>query len=276
MFELINRNCPICDKNHGKNKLLGMLTPNNSPFKEDSSLKFPLTKCNVCDMIYLSEIPKKNDLFKCYTEQIQFTCDAYTGKRVPLILQYFSHWLNHMVKYSNLDKNNLTTLEIGGGLSWMSRVVKNFNKNNFTVVQDLTKECLDKTSWVDKYYTGDLHEVIDSIKQHQPYQIISMSHVFEHLIEPLNVLRICNEILDDRGIIFINSPHKPEGWNDSSPFSDWEKWSYNHVPTHLNYFNNTNLQKGAEKVNLKVVFFEAKAENGQAYEVWFRKKIANK
>ena len=269
MFELEKRNCPICEHNT-KNNLIGMLTPNNNPFK-DKPLKFPLSCCKECDLVYLSKIPKKDDLYKCYTDNIQFTCEDYTGKRVPLILQFFRDRLNEMTRHAKLDKNNLKTLEIGGGLSWVSRVVKSFNEHNFTVSQDLTKECVDNCTWVDKYLLGDLTEVFEKLQQLGPFHIISMSHVFEHLIFPKDVLNVCRKLLDENGMIFINAPHRPKGWNNSSSFSEWEKWSYNHVPTHINYYNENSLQKLANKTGLKLVFYEATAEEGQAFEVWFSK-----
>lgn len=271
MFTLINRDCPVCNSSNKQSKLIGMLTPNNLPFKNEP-LKFPLSQCSVCDMVYLSEIPRKEDLFKCYTENIQFTCDNYTGDRVPLILEYFALWMNKIIQYAKLDKENIKSLEIGGGLSWVSRVMKSFSERNFTVSQDLTSECVNTCTWVDKYYLGDLPDVMDSLRKHAPYQIISMSHVFEHLIDPIDVLRKCGELLDDKGIIFINAPHRPANWNDSSSFESWEKWSYNHVPTHINYYNSNSLTKAAERSGLEMVFFEAKAEEGQAFEVWFAKK----
>ena len=75
-------------------------------------------------------------------------------------------------------------------------------------------------------------------------------------------------LLDEKGIIFITAPYRPKGWNDSSPFTLWEKWSYSYVPAHLQYFNEKSMRRCAEESGLDLVFFDASAHQGQALEAW--------
>jgi len=180
MVQLENRDCPVCNNSKDNSKLIGVLNGTDAPFK--NPYKFELSHCNSCDLIYLSSLPHKNELFKIYTEHTQFDCDDYRGERAKMALEFFTGRVNAIIQHANLDKENLTTLEIGGGRSWLSNAVKNISKNNFTVVNDITSELVGQLPWVDQHYIGDIEEMESSLKKHAPYQIILMSHVFEHII----------------------------------------------------------------------------------------------
>ena len=267
LYELENRKCPICDT-ESNNKLLYSLLGNNVFFQSE---KFDLSHCSSCDLLYLSTIPKKNELFKIYTKNEQFSNETYQGEHAKVALHFYTDRLNQIIQKQLLDKENLHTLEIGGGMSWISNVIKNFSQKNITVVQDITTECVKACTWVDKYIVDELENALPSLEEYGPYQIISMTHVFEHLIFPLDILNICHKLLDDQGVIFITAPHRPKGWTLYEPVELWEKWAYNHVPAHINYYNNTSMSKAASKTGLQLVYFDANHEEGQAFEAWLSK-----
>jgi len=85
---------------------------------------------------------------------------------------------------------------------------------------------------------------------------------------------MCLELLDENGIMFVTAPHRPKDWRPGAPFELWEKWSYTYVPSHLQYFSEKAIGICARKAGLGVSFFEASAEEGQAFEAWLRKAPA--
>ena len=68
----------------------------------------------------------------------------------------------------------------------------------------------------------------------------------------------------------------------------WQEWSYNHVPAHLQYFNEQSMKRCAERAGLAVHYFDTTSEDGQVFEAWLgqsanrtlkmsmEKKIGNK
>jgi hypothetical protein len=150
----------------------------------------------------------------------------------------------------------------------MCRAAKIINSRSVTVAQDISWEAVETCKWVDHYIVGEITSKLTEIKGYAPYQIISLTHVIEHLPDPVDTLRKCSELLDEKGMIFIAAPYRPKGWNQSSAFNLWEKWSYSHVPAHPQYFNEKSMKRCAEQSGLDLVFFEASADQGQALEAW--------
>ena len=204
-----------------------------------------------------------------YIGNTQFLDGAeYTGKRADLAMNYYRERFLVLLKRIGVTAKQVRVLEIGGGLSWMSRAAKSAKPDSITVAQDLTAEAVETCHWVDHYLVGELPSKVDSIEDHGPYHIISMTHVIEHLPDPIAVLQLCRPLLNRRGIIFITAPYRPKLWNSQSRFSIWRRWSYNHVPAHLQYFNAESMKRCAESSGLEVVHFDATAEEGQAFEAW--------
>jgi hypothetical protein len=75
-------------------------------------------------------------------------------------------------------------LEVGAGLAWASRACKQHDPRILTVVQNVSGECAKLCPWVDRYHVG----TVDSLPAGERYQLISLTHVIEHLLEPRRML----------------------------------------------------------------------------------------
>jgi 2-polyprenyl-3-methyl-5-hydroxy-6-metoxy-1,4-benzoquinol methylase len=165
--------------------------------------------------------------------------------------------------------NEVAVLEVGAGLAWMCRAAKSVSPKNVTVAQDISPEAIHKCPWVDSYILGDIFDT--TIEQRAPYDVISLTHVIEHLVDPLAVIRRCKSLLRRRGVIFITAPHRPIGWTDkTSDIALWEKYSYNHVPAHIQYFSKKSMRKLSEMAACTLHYWSHKPEEGQAFEAWLR------
>jgi SAM-dependent methyltransferase len=113
-------------------------------------------------------------------------------------------------------------------------------------------------------------EVTDSrLAQYGPYDLISMTHVVEHLVEPVAVVSRCRELLAPDGLIFVTAPHRPRGWQDAMPdLTTWTAYSYNHVPAHIQYFSEASLERLATTCNCALVYWSHDHEGGEAFEAW--------
>ncbi len=266
LYSLSHRSCPLCGNAQLVDRqLLGCL-PSSSPF---GPRKYHLVSCSHCGLIYLSPLPNKEVLDAIYVHSPQFdACACYKGRRTLLAIGFR---LAALLEHLDLMFEPVRVLEIGGGLSWMSRAAKFLNKRSITVVQDISSETAGACRWVDHYVVGDLTDKLDEIGKYGPFQIISLTHVIEHLPDPLGTLQICRQLLECRGRIFVTAPQKPTNWSLSDPFTAWETWNYAHVPAHLQYFDGVSMRRCADLAGLNMVYYDASPEGGQALEAWLSK-----
>ena len=159
----------------------------------------------------------------------------------------------------------MAVLEVGAGLAWMCRAAKAVNPDNVTVAEDISPEAVHKCPWVDFYILGNILDT--RMDERAPYDVISLTHVIEHLVDPEEAIRRCNDLLRQHGVIFVTAPHRPIGWRDSeTDITVWEKYSYNHVPAHIQYFSKKSMRKLSEKAGCTLDYWSHNSEEGQAFE----------
>jgi hypothetical protein len=140
------------------------------------------------------------------------------------------------------------------------------------VAQDVSAECKNECPWADFYVVGEISDRL--VQQIGPYDVISLTHVIEHLTDPVEVLQVLSTLITGTGCIFITAPHRPKNWNRESPISQWSSWSYNHVPGHLQYFSESAMKSAA--LRSKLVLAEwSMHEDGQAFEAILRPAVAS-
>ena len=118
---------------------------------------------------------------------------------------------------------------------------------------------------MDHYFVGSLEAKVKEICALGPFDVTSMTHVIEHLTDPVKVLRRCSALLADRGMVFVSAPFRPDGWSLSASFALRKHWSLNHTPAHLQYFNRRSLERCAFQSRLRLVKFEPKED---AFVAW--------
>jgi hypothetical protein len=149
------------------------------------------------------------------------------------------------------------------------RAAKEFG-DAFTVAQDITPECQTACDWVDEYIVGELEDKIHTIAKLGPYDVVSLTHVIEHVPSPIECLRLLLPLIGTRGLIFVTAPHRPKGWFPSKNMQIWWDWAYNHVPAHLQYFDRISIGRLCDVLGLEIAFWDDTGEQGQSFEVWLR------
>jgi 2-polyprenyl-3-methyl-5-hydroxy-6-metoxy-1,4-benzoquinol methylase len=241
---------------------------------ELSRPSFTLMSCDACDLNYLTPLPTEADFKAEYVDADVFTGPSYRGdERTEQVLRFYTSRYRRLLSMTSRDRARpMKVLEIGAGLAWVCRVVKMEDPDAFTLAQDVTNkvahECRD---WVDRYIV-DLNVLHRAIALHAPYDLISMTHVIEHLPDPVQMLHDLRRLLAPDGFIYVTAPHRPENWSASSPLTDWIRWSYNHVPGHLQYLSETALKKCAQQTGMHIASFEI-MEKGQSFEGVFRQPL---
>ena len=268
------RNCPICDVPCSASDLIGEL-PTTTPGTQFSRDAFLLTHCPCSELIYLSPTPTAADLDTIYQDLGQFGegsvySDPEHGAAIVAYMQDRFRALSLRVGATLQDP--ICVLEVGAGLAWLCRVAKQLNPAAVTVAQDISREALGKCPWVDTYVVGDITDRrLDGLG---PFDVISMTHVIEHLVDPMAALRRVAALLKPGAVLFVTAPHRPVGWQPDSRIEAWTRYAYNHVPAHIQYFARGAMERAAARADLTVLHWDASHEGGQAFEAWLAPRPA--
>lgn len=256
--QLFGSPCRACGKKARLRKLGEVPTTHAGPFHTE---RFGLTHCPRCDAVYLDPAPTAQDLRVLYEESAQFTDDHYTApEQVARILHYYTHAVRGLGLLSGTDTR---VLEIGAGYAWVSRACKEIDASSVTFAQDVSKECSERCDWVDRYHIGTL----DGMPPCEPFDLASMTHVIEHLVDPAAMLSAISARLKPGGKLFVTAPHRPIGWKSSDEITPWRDYSYLHVPAHVTYFSRTWFDQIAPVHGMQVTHWNAEHEEGQAFEL---------
>ena len=261
------RACPICATPPRKEDLIGYL---DATFPGQLTVRrYRLTYCTCNTLVYIDPLPSNNDLAALYLKSDQFTSPLYTDPgRMDTINQYMFSCLKRILSARAQPLTQPpSVLEVGAGRAWMCRAAKLLNKACKTTAQDVSAEVAHECAWVDKYLVCDISD--GNLDALGPFDVISLTHVIEHLPDPVGAVRRCKSLLAKGGTIFITAPHRPEGWEvGKSTISEWQKYSYNHVPAHIQYFSKDSVQKLADRSGCTLCYWQDQHENGQAFEAW--------
>lgn len=264
------RECPVCHHVED-NIIVGLLPSNVTNIWEHYSL----AECIRCETMYISPLPSEQAFRHMYQTFDQFSEDeAYQGQRAQGAVTYYAQCLNKMIHHLDLGHKVIRLLDVGAGLSFVSKAAKTLENKVQTVAQDLSTCALEYTGhYVDSYYTGTLQDCLPSLVTAGPYHIITLTHVIEHVTDPCEMMRDLVRLLANPGLIFITTPHRPPNWHKNHKnISRWRLWSYNHTPPHLQYFNRSSIKQVAENVDCQVVSFSDSEDEGQALEAWLAVK----
>jgi 2-polyprenyl-3-methyl-5-hydroxy-6-metoxy-1,4-benzoquinol methylase len=105
--------------------------------------------------------------------------------------------------------------------------------------------------------TGDLYQVLPTlVGATEPFHCIWLDNVLEHVLNPLGLLKLCSQLLDKDGVLFVDVP------NDFSKIQEYllqtkhiSKPFWIAIPDHISYFNQEGLLAICEAARLSCVDF---------------------
>jgi len=255
---LLGTPCRACGDRSRLQRLGDFPPTHTGPFHTH---QFGLLHCPRCEVVYLEPAPTATDLRTLYQESDQFDGDHYTSdERVAAILGYCNDAIDRL---GLLPPPSGRMLEIGAGFAWLSRACKGRDASITTIGQDVSAEVAERCPWVDRYHVGDFSTLDDT----GPFQLASMTHVVEHLVDPAAMLGAISARLSKGGKLFITAPFRPTGWRPSHGIQGWREYSYLHVPAHITYFSRRWFERTAPMHAMKVAHWNADHEDGQAFEL---------
>ena len=193
--------------------------------------KIKLQICCDCEHVWSAYIPTIEEISQYYKEDFY----KHSKKKSDFITL-----LNRKCYLYNIKKcKGKKVLDIGSGDgSLVSYLTKN-GLNAFGQEPSVTGRAVAKENWDVDLIADDLFDIEDR------FDIINMSHVLEHVVDPLMVLNKIHTLLKDGGCLSLEVPNR----------KSWEakifRSIYVHVdsPRHIHHFNKKSLSVLLKKAN---------------------------
>jgi len=263
----IGSNCPICHRRAGEQRRLGDVpVTHHAKFAVTS---YGLVRCPTCEVVRLEPLPIAGDLKLLYEQSSQFDDAHYTDeKQVAAMLEYYGSCLDN---WKLMPRAGEAMLEVGAGYACVSRAAKLRDEKIVTIAQDVSAECATRCGWVDRYVVG----TIDDVREPARFRLVSLTHVIEHLVDPMAALVTLSRKLLPGGRLFITAPHRPPGWRDGDGVEPWLTYSYLHVPAHVSYLSRRWFELAAERCGLELLRWDSEQDGNQAFECVLAKPDAS-
>lgn len=165
-------------------------------------------ECSSCSLIYAAPMPDKDEVA---LYNAKYFDEAHGGTKYDNSSLFFFSGiakirLNHVLNY--LQERSISVfsvLEFGPGLGYFARSwLKKFTQSQyFSVETDL--ECRRELR---KIGIRDLTDGVDSESRLESVDLLIMSHVLEHVIDPVNFILSASSNLRPGGALFIEIPFR--------------------------------------------------------------------
>jgi 2-polyprenyl-3-methyl-5-hydroxy-6-metoxy-1,4-benzoquinol methylase len=169
---------------------------------------------------------------------------AYINAKIGQKFELINSWLS---------SNEKTLLDIGCGEGFTLRYFKE-EGYHVTGLDFSDYGCMAMNpDCVQHLITGDVFENIGQfIRKEQKFDVIWMSNLLEHVLDPVQLLKDCQNLISDGGILIIQVP------NDYSELQEFlldrnkiSKEFWIAYPDHISYFNKESLMSCAQYAGWK-------------------------
>jgi 2-polyprenyl-3-methyl-5-hydroxy-6-metoxy-1,4-benzoquinol methylase len=247
--------CPLCasDKSFDLTKLF-------------SSKDMPVCICKKCSLVYLN--PRhSNEWYESYYKNSSLRVDDNNRRKEIALYEEKQYQikgksvLNFISSNCNIEIDRMSVLEVGCTSGGILRYFKDSGAASVAGV-DPESEYVDygKNLSGINIYNGFLDEFYKNNKD--KYNVIIMRHVVEHLFDPLTNLELVNSLLDEDGVLFVETP---------SLYSMGIKntWRKNFIVEHPVIYSNKTLGLVLKRSGFKII---KQPENGNRAHLRFLAK----
>lgn len=231
-MNLFIQNCPICNNN------------NFSLLKSNDRYLMGITTsgCNECGLIQTNPRPTESDLILFYEKEYRKFYQGITSPNENYIKNFKKEErFNQTVEFlmnSIAISSEYKILDIGCSEGTFFKKLRDhgFNGNLFGVEPNKDFSCQIKKN----LENVEIYNKIENIKE-ENINIITMTHVFEHFLQPNITLKIINNILREDGVLYIDVPDADE-YNSLNDFHIAHLYHYTtRTLTHLLKINNFDI-----------------------------------
>lgn len=226
-------NCPICQKNH--HKLLHTLE------------KGKLLTCQNCQLVFYTPRPTPEELVDFYDRQsYRQDYEQSTMSDKNFSINRYKELKQIIKKYNSelFNKSDRTFLDIGCGLGDLLGLAMN-DGWQVTGTEISSKAANQATQNLgSQIFTGDILSL--DIPENS-FDLITIYHVIEHLIDPIPTLEKIRSLLKPEGIAFIETPNI----GSLGARIRGKEWSHIIPPEHITYFDLKSLKYALHQSGFK-------------------------
>lgn len=211
---------------------------------EDSRLhttneKFNLFQCRQCGLVYVNPRPAREEIGKFYPRDY-YGKQGLMGNVLAKLLQYTK--IQKIVSFKN--KGRILDVGCGDGGFLLHFKERGWEVYGVDISEASYKLASEKIRW------GIFNcELEDCHFPDRYFDVITLNHVLEHMLDPSGELREVHRILKDDGILLISTPNI-----DSLQFKICkERWLGLDLPRHIYHYSPGTITAILEKSGFNIV-----------------------
>ena len=234
--------CSICGTRDAE--IVGTGTDREYQTSEDT---YTVVACKTCGHRYLSPRPTQDELARIYPSNYHAYNIRPAGVRLqdlPLVTR-LRHWI-YRQRFKRVlrpfkEKDHIDLLDVGCGDGWMLDLYRACDPDRIRTfgVDFEPKVCEVAASFGHKVYCTRFEEYDKS----QRFDIVNLSHVIEHVSDPVGVVKKAFEVLRPGGLLVLETP------NSDTVEALWFQrgaWGAYHIPRHWNFYNSKTIRRLGE------------------------------
>lgn len=239
-MELENSKCPACEGKRTK-RLFGL-------DKRASKGDLSVARCEDCGISWTAPLPDKADIAALYPHEYY---GGGSKERFPTLVESLVR-LSRRRRARKIIKLNSDipgrVLDIGCGRGWMLNFLKMEEWEAYGT------ELSSESSHFAREHLK-LNVIINKVEEcsfpSSHFDVVTLWHTLEHLLEPFRTLEEVSRILKGDGLLIVEVPNF--GGLQARIFRN--KWFHLDSPRHLYHFDDKTLTKYLEKTGFKVMKF---------------------
>ena len=217
-------------------------------------------QCTACGQPQLSPLPTEQELSSYYATEYRkggrYGADAADLSAFPKDNLYF---YNRGASITELLRSRvpattsgLRILDVGAGYGHILHMLGLAFPGTHRLAIELSEPCVAHMRQIGvEVMEGTLESELPSLNE--PFDIIVLSHVLEHLLNPVTILGQLRTHLRPGGLLYVEVPHVSPDALGRYPDSPWAP---RHDEPHLTFFGAGELTRVLERAGLRVQFAE--------------------
>jgi 2-polyprenyl-3-methyl-5-hydroxy-6-metoxy-1,4-benzoquinol methylase len=180
---------------------------NKKPYERfGSKLQYQSVLCRNCGLVYLSPRPKYDQEFidAAYASYYQYAESVELNNDTKVLHSNVELFQKELAYIERFDSVKSGVLDVGSGMGTFLYAAKNYYSEAVGLdVSENMARFVERQLGVKVYITQ-----LENFNYPKKFSLIHMSHVLEHVPNPVTWLEKTRSLLDTNGILVINIPNK--------------------------------------------------------------------
>jgi len=214
--------------------------------------------CLSCGSLQLNKIKPYKYSYSSFNYKIGFQNEKRIRLRACSII----------TELSKIKKNITSILDVGCGAGFMLDEFKNYSSFPVGIEPSKSLSAYAKRNFKIQIYNGYLDS--DLIKRiNQKFDVVILSHILEHLSDPLSFLNLVDQILKKAGLIYIETPNI----NSWQARIEKSKYTFLTPPEHFCLYTRKGVIDLLNNANLKYVIKKEYTYSDGEHIIGFLRKL---